>query len=311
MADLLCGDPRQFIGNNPLGEISRVARGPSHRRRSAPCSVGHKQKAMKRILGYTDKLTVRPSGLIEFKVSAENGLPYRAQLVRLVNGDTQSGIAGFKELEISSPINGTYRARHQPIVTGSCIVIEKTQPLIGRDALTVALFLMPTRPNFGRQHLVSHVDQDTTAGWSLHLGPQGQLSFATTDELGRTSTVENGYALRERTWYFVAVRISWVSRSISLDCVDLGAPRVSIPGTKTTETAEVIGNTPVVSSPLLIAARYGGRTSSGTCIPLESFNGRLEAPVIYRRTLTAMELQAVMSGERPPSLKEHLVGDWD
>lgn len=86
----------------------------------------------KRLLGYTDRLTVGPGETIEFKISAQGNAPYTAQLVRLINGDRHSS-ARIKELEIESPVNGRYPGREQRIFPGSCVVVEAFQPATPLD----------------------------------------------------------------------------------------------------------------------------------------------------------------------------------
>ena len=99
---------------------------------------------MKKLLGYTDRLTVRPGEEIEFKVSSSDDKPYAGQLVKLINGDIHSEACGFKEIEIASSINGNYRGREQPIVQGSCIIVEDIQPLDILDEFTLTINFMPT-----------------------------------------------------------------------------------------------------------------------------------------------------------------------
>src|SRR5262245_62041067 len=102
----------------------------------------------KKLLGYTDKLTVRAGDRIEFKISVDSGTStfYDAQLVRLINGDAYSKTAGFKEIEVESPLNGRYEGRKQAVALGSCIVVEKAQAFDSLDELTIAISFLPTTP---------------------------------------------------------------------------------------------------------------------------------------------------------------------
>jgi N,N-dimethylformamidase len=266
---------------------------------------------MKQILGYSDKLTVRPGDEIGFKISARTGTPYRAQLVRLINGDTHSKAAAFKEIEIASPIDGTYAAIEQPLMPGSCIVINEPRRPIAPDAFTASVFFMPTTPRLGRQHLLCRWDQTAHVGWSLHLDGQGRLAFTTVDDRGRASAVHTPHETVERQWYHAAARIDWASGTITLECTPCRAGPMHLVAPSCRETAELSGTRPTPSAPLMIAAGFGGYGPTGRCMPGDSFNGRIEAPAIYQGQLTDPELQAVMAGERPVALAARLLGDWD
>lgn len=266
---------------------------------------------MKKILGYTDALTVRPGGKIAFKISAEDGTNYRAQLVRLMNGDTQSNARAFKEIEITAQINGIYDAREQAIVPGSCVIVESVDLLSKLRDFTVTLAFMPTTPNLGVQHLISRWDQRSDTGWSLQLNRAGQLTFVTASAKQIRVLRASEVAVAGQ-WYCGAIRVSGEMQTIMLNHLPLARAPM---GSRATEHGEMLEPSGAersgISVPLLIAAGFGGRTPTGHCIPVDCFNGRIEAPVIYAGSLTDLELVAVMSGQRPSSLSSRLVGDWD
>ena len=56
------------------------------------------QDHMLRITGYTDRLSVRPGEAITFYVHSERDESYRANIVRLIHGDTSPEGPGFKDL---------------------------------------------------------------------------------------------------------------------------------------------------------------------------------------------------------------------
>ena len=76
------------------------------------------------IHGYADRLSVAPGERIEFKVSSEQPGTYRADVVRLIHGDTNPAGPGFKEEVLETDAGGDYEARFQPTDCGSCVVVE-------------------------------------------------------------------------------------------------------------------------------------------------------------------------------------------
>ena len=140
---------------------------------------------MKKLLGYTDQLTVRPKDTIAFKISSENEEQYEAQLVRVVNGDRFSERANYKEIEVESCINGRYRGRHQPIYQGSCIVINDSRAMGDLTEFSLLLNIMPTMPRFARQHLIGQWDKKNQLGWSLYLTADGYICLLYTSQSPR------------------------------------------------------------------------------------------------------------------------------
>jgi N,N-dimethylformamidase len=265
----------------------------------------------KQILGYADKLTARPGEHIEFKISVAGGGTYSARLVRLTNGDVYSKGANFRELEIESPLNGSYEGREQPVAPGSCVVVEDVDGLDSLRELTLVVTVMPTTPGQGTQHLISRRDARVETGWSLHINKKGQLAFTVVDRRGMTSSVAIGKPLKARTWYTAALRVSWNTGVIRLDCSAIRAATCDTDIMNESSVSRGLGEYPSASCPLLMAAAFGGRDAGGRVIPTGCFNGRLEAPVMYRRVLSNDELGEVVAGERPSSLSAHLLADWD
>ncbi len=76
------------------------------------------------IHGYGDRLSVAPGERIEFKVSCEEPGSYRADVVRLIHGDTNPAGPGFKEELLETGASGEYEGRFQATDAGSCVVVE-------------------------------------------------------------------------------------------------------------------------------------------------------------------------------------------
>ena len=92
---------------------------------------------MKAVLGYADKLTVRPGEDIAFRVSCTGPGVFDAQLVRLLNGDLHSETPRFREIEVAATVNGSWPARCQPIHPGSCAIVPGTAFEAGCPAITL------------------------------------------------------------------------------------------------------------------------------------------------------------------------------
>src|SRR5664279_3603437 len=100
---------------------------------------------MLQIIGYGDRLTVRPGETIEFKVSCEAGaVSYQAELLRLICGDDRPEGPGFKAPVVKSAIEGRYPGRRQPIDIGSYIRVPGAAALDAMSSFAMTANIWPT-----------------------------------------------------------------------------------------------------------------------------------------------------------------------
>ena len=117
------------------------------------------------IRGYCDAPSAAPGETIRFFVSSDRPGEYRADIVRLLHGDTNPKGPGFKEELLETRVSGRYPARFQRTQFGSYVEIADRGALHPRAGLTVHAFVWPTTPTRGRQGIVSRWADDVKAGW--------------------------------------------------------------------------------------------------------------------------------------------------
>ena len=118
------------------------------------------------IHGYSDRLSVAPGETIEFKVSCEEAAPYRADLVRMIHGDTNPAGPGFREEEVglrrraastraatSVPTSARTRSSRIPMACSQ-----------GTEGWRVELFVQAGVVDPAVQALVSRFDASANAG---------------------------------------------------------------------------------------------------------------------------------------------------
>ena len=121
------------------------------------------------IHGYSDRISVSSGQRIRFMVSAEGGTSYRADIVRLIRGDTNPKGPGPKEELIETSISNEYPARCQPIYAGSHILIEDPARLLNVDvAITLHAFIMPTTAGKGPQGILARWDPELDDRFGFH-----------------------------------------------------------------------------------------------------------------------------------------------
>ncbi len=149
--------------------------------------------------GYADRLSVAPGETIEFKVSCDEPGSYRADLVRLIHGDTNPAGPGFKEEEIASSINGSYPGRHQPIASGSHVIVDDEDGALALlGPFTLHAFVFPTTPGKDGQQILGRRSAESGAGYALTI-EGGRLTLRIGD-----ASVSADVPLWASCWYSVA-----------------------------------------------------------------------------------------------------------
>ena len=158
---------------------------------------------MKQIMGYSDKISVRPGETIKFMVSCEKRASYKARIVQIIHGDTNPQGPGYKERAIESAVDGTYEGRKQHIHAGSYAVIPNHRAFDRVSSFSIQAMVWPTTPEKAGQTLISRWSGKSKAGFILSIGGSAGLTLTLGDGAGGTETIETGKPLLAREWYFV------------------------------------------------------------------------------------------------------------
>jgi N,N-dimethylformamidase len=288
------------------------------------------------LIGYASELSLRPRDSLEFMVSALKGDSYKADLVRVINGDALSRYGDqFEILGVESSFAGEYQGRCQPLNLGSFAHIDNAAALDGLDSFTVAGWIYPCfnpaayeppdldnidpfsppsldiAESIGDQVIIARYDNTTGIGWSLQIDKNFHLVFVLGHENLRQE-VQIGEPLRAWDWAYVAATYDAQMGSVSVYLREKPwAPGDRLTARNLTATAEV--QTPVHSGPLRIAAlRDGpGAPSADLEKPGSVFNGRIQDLRIANRVLGADELDLLSSELTPGTLKSNIIADWD
>jgi N,N-dimethylformamidase len=257
------------------------------------------------IHGYADRLSVAPGETIEFKVSSEEAGTFRADLVRLIHGDTNPAGPGFLEEVVEAGVNGDYPARFQPTDPGSYVRVEDGGRLALQGPFTLHAFVMPTTPAKAGQGILGRYAADTSTGYALVL-EEGGLALRVDGE-----TVSTGAPFYPWCWYSVAAvfdgsaRVTLYARSVVNSVNSLLAPIVPIPGEALVERT-VSGAPGDSGTAFTLAGLAAGRETSHVGSHL---NGKLDRPKVWSRALSVEELDRISAGEAPPA--DGLLADWD
>ena len=248
------------------------------------------------LTGYVDRLSARPGETLDFKISSTLSAPFEAKLVRVISADPNPDGPGLREEDLSRVFQGHYASRYQDYRLGSYVRVPAKGALASLSAFTVVATVWPTTPDKGRQAIVSCCDPHITEGFSFGLDERGCVRLQL--EAGEAAPIEVAVPepLKCRRWYRV-----WASYDPSLGVVTVGQQLLE-PHVEPQETQiEVMGGLrPASAEDVLIAACNDGPVA-------DHFNGKIEAPIILGRALSAAEIVALV----PQSIAAESLACWD
>lgn len=257
------------------------------------------------VVGYADRLSVRPGESIQFMVSCRAST-FDASIVRLVHGDTNPGGPGFKELPVPTDIDGSYEGCVQPIRPGSYVVVDDRPALSLTGPLTLRAWIYPTTPGGRIQSVLAKVTPEG-AGYGLFLDENGALLFHAGDG-NSTTRLTTGVPLRAHAWYLVAAAHDPASGSGLV----FQTPAQSWPGDGSTAPASAHALLPACGAtdvPLLMAASWL-RDAAGELVPGNHFNGKIDGPKIFGRALSDREIVR-MAHRESRGADTDVVAAWD
>jgi N,N-dimethylformamidase len=269
-----------------------------------------------RIHGYSDRISVAAGDRIRFMVSVENAPRYRAELVRLINGDANPAGPGAKEESIASPVNGEYPGRYQPIHAGSHVLIDDSGNLLNAGvAITLHAFIMPTTPAKGAQGIVTRWDAERRMGWALAIDEHGRLALWIGDGAGHVMQAAATTPLLANVWYAAGASYDGgTGRTILhlapvVNAVNSVIGRVAmVPDGCIEETAgEKIHFQSEAAA--VIAGWARKQVAAGAPVVAGHYNGKIDRPLVYGRALTVEELRALAAGHEPEG--RELIARWD
>ncbi len=255
------------------------------------------------IHGYCDRPSAAPGERIRFHVSCEAPGPYRADIVRLINGDTNPAGPGFLEEEVDTAVNGEYEGRHQATYSGSYVEVDDGGALGGDGAFAVHAFVQPSTPAKGAQGIVTRWDEATGTGWALVIDDAGRLAFRVGDG-SSTAEIAADRVLLPWVWFSVSAsydpatgRVRVTQEPVVNSVNSLLSPIVPLDATSAVESAVDV-RPGRADAPVLVAAWSGGRDGE-RLIPRGTYNGKIDAPRVYGRALGDDDLAALRAGREP------------
>ena len=247
------------------------------------------------LTGYAERLSVRPGQTLRFHVANATPATVSAQVVRVRSADPNPEIGGVTTEPVALAVQTLAQPAPQRVPIGSYGVID-TPGLLGLTSEgTVLIQIYPTLSLPRRQVVLSCLD-DQGHGLELEVTPNMTLLARVGTRKGLVS-IETEHAVPLHTWSMVAVRVDAAASSWTLSMR---------PMNDAAKMHSVSSRLP--AQPLLLTqARRLSFASASDTAPVDTFNGRLERPVLVSRALSDEACAQVWLGAAP----QDCVAQWD
>ncbi|MCQ0988040.1 LamG domain-containing protein [Jiella marina] len=280
-----------------------------------------------RLTGYADKFGVHPGDTIKFLINCDGPSEYKAEIVQMINGDTNPRGPGFIEKPVPGSLDETFSGRKQIIHSGSYGFVEDCKAL-RVDSFTLQCWIWPTTPTthpkywkHGSQGLVTKWMDGK--GYGLFINPDGHVEVRVNG-----ATLTSAVKVRDHAWHFIAATFDAETGDLTLyhePQIQYALDPVVEP--VTTKVSEKISHTPV---PAAIAA-YGSEITDDplaqSSLPAGvvftgKYNGKIDTPRICKVALSRLEIETMKLGAQPGlterrnsgptgALSEVIVAAWE
>jgi N,N-dimethylformamidase len=259
------------------------------------------------ILGYADRWTLRPGETVRFQVSCTGVRRYRADIVRLVCGDDTPAGPGFKETHVVAL--GEHPGRHQPIEIGSYGRVPAHGAMDAGGAFAIALTVFPTTPGKGEQCLMARWRGDRHQGWGLFIDADGRPALRIGDGKSAPAELAAAAALPAHRWLRIVAGYDPATGEAFIAQRPVHGFPLDAPAGET--RAALARRSPAAGGlDVTLAAAWSG--SDAVPRMASFYNGRIEAPMLLRGTLSAAAVDMLLRHGRPEGdVLRQVTGAWD
>ncbi len=249
------------------------------------------------IIGYTSVLSAAPGETVDVMVGSYGASTYRADLRRIICGDTNPDGPGYKDEPVDLSLGEERPARIRKINRGSCVIVPDRNILNRLTDFSIAAVVQPTRLGHADQVVISLPGE-----FSLGIDKDG-CPFA--DLNGEKSGPgKSPCAIARGKWFLLFLTLESGTGCLTLGALEMGARSNRVSPAFTAKTSK--NRSASATDELTIAAT---RNRDGDLCA--HFDGKIDKPLVLNQAVSLHELIACVSDSE--YLKRHLalVAAWD
>lgn len=246
------------------------------------------------IVAYTDKLSLAGGETLSVMASSFGAREYRADLRRIIQGDTNPEGPGYKDELIDLDLGGSRIAKVKGFYPGSCVIVPALEVFSGLEDFTIAAAVRATLLD-GRERCVISIPGFARIGID---GDRRFFAEAHGQLLVASPKVITG------SWYIVS--LSFTARTGLLSFAISKDNEAASEDVKSTIVSATVQGGDCHADEVLIAAARGadGRLS---CF----FDGKIDRPAIFSAEITQEAVRRLLADFSQLSRIRTLLAAWD
>jgi len=210
------------------------------------------------LIGYSDKLSLRPGETVSFKVSSTLKKSFSASLKRSISADPNPKGIGIVEKDASKYFKTSFfKSRKQSFYPGSYAISKTPIKVSIKNNLNLSVIIFPTLFSSKKQTILAFDNIE------IYINPKGAITTRIGDE-----EISIKQTLSLRTWYKINVKISIKGKVI--------ISQKNLKNTKEKEEKNEIK--------ILVKKKFSGKISLAAIVfekdVYNHFNGKIESPSI-------------------------------
>ena len=247
------------------------------------------------LAGYAERLSARPGETLRFHVANASGARVAASVVRVKCADPNPEIGGVSTEPVAIEVTTLAEPGPQTVPSGSYAVVAQKGPLNQVTDCTFSIRICPTLALPRRQVIMSCLDEQGR-GVSLELTPALTLRGSIGTAAG-LCTIDTAQAVGLHAWTGVTLSVDSAKATLSLSITPIADRAESLTVTISLPAAPVLD----------AGSRRLSFASASDVAPVDTFNGRLEHPVLTSRALANADEAAKIGS----ATTNACIGDWD
>lgn len=283
--------------------------------------------AAMRLVGYADKFGVHPGETIKFMINCDGPKEFKAEIVQMINGDTNPRGPGFIEKAVPGSIVKTVPGRKQVVHSGSYGYVKDNRQLQVKS-FTLQCWIWPTAPKthpkywkHGPQGLVTKWSDDK--GYGLFINEKGHVEVRVNG-----TKLESPQPVRDHAWHFIAATFDAETGELTL----IHEPQIQyaldpVIEPVSTKVSGAIEHMPIPAAVAAYVDTLSDDPTAESSVPAGvvfagKYNGKIDSPRICNVALSRQEIETMKLGAQPglterrhsgPTgpLSEVIVAAWD
>ncbi|MBT52322.1 MAG: N,N-dimethylformamidase large subunit [Mameliella sp.] len=280
-----------------------------------------------RLVGYADKFGVHPGETIKFMINCDGPKEFKAEIVQMINGDTNPRGPGFIEKAVPGSIVKTVPGRKQVVHSGSYGYVKDNRQLQVKS-FTLQCWIWPTAPKthpkywkHGPQGLVTKWSDDK--GYGLFINEKGHVEVRVNG-----TKLESPQPVRDHAWHFIAATFDAETGELTL----IHEPQIQyaldpVIEPVSTKVSGAIEHMPIPAAVAAYVDTLSDDPTAESSVPAGvvfagKYNGKIDSPRICNVALSRQEIETMKLGAQPglterrhsgPTgpLSEVIVAAWD